>query len=45
MIRNGSIKEAHEVMKRWSKNEQDEVSSFEMENTWYSLLTAKAHLE
>ena len=43
IIRNGAIEDADEMMKRWSSNDENKVSSHEMENTWYSLLSAKAH--
>lgn len=45
MLKNGAIEDAHEIMKRWSINDHNEVSSFDMENTWYSLLTARSHYE
>ena len=42
-MRAGLIEEADETMKRWSIDiDKNQVTSHNMENTWYSLLTAKA---
>jgi len=44
-MREGKIEEADEVMKRWSYNPDTEmITSHEMENTWYSILKAKAFI-
>jgi len=45
MMRNGAIEEADEMMKRWSINDEQELTSHEMENTWYSLLKATAYMK
>jgi len=39
-MRNGAIEDADEMMKRWSSNDESKVTSHEMENTWYTLLSA-----
>lgn len=44
-MREGKIDEADEIMKRWSYNPDTEtITSHEMENTWYSVLKAKAFI-
>lgn len=42
-MREGKIEDADEVMKRWSYNpDTNMITSHDMENTWYSLIKAKA---
>lgn len=45
-MREGKIEEADETMKWWSYNPDTEmITSHEMENTWYSVLKAKAFIK